>query len=108
MMQPPRRNPLVASDIAVQVQEWKIIDTPVGGYNPDWAIVRRNMMNKRNVYLVRETKGSANLDELFRESEVWKVTFGRKHFDAINVDYKVVKESDDLDNDEISLLIVPH
>jgi type III restriction enzyme len=95
-------------DLFLKLPSWFKIDTPVGGYNPDWAIVRRNMMNKRNVYLVRETKGSANLDELFRESEVWKVTFGRKHFDAINVDYKVVKESDDLDNDEISSLIVSH
>jgi type III restriction enzyme len=95
-------------DLFLKLPSWFKIDTPVGGYNPDWAIVRRNMINERNVYLVRETKGSANLDELFRESEVWKVTFGRKHFDAINVDYKVVKVSDDLDKDEISLLVVPN
>lgn len=95
-------------DLFLKLPSWFKIDTPVGGYNPDWAIVRRNVLNERKVYLVRETKGSTNLDELFRESEVWKVTFGRKHFDALNVDYKVVKESDDLDKDEISLLEVSH
>ena len=56
--------------------------------------------------MVRETKGTTNLDELFRESEVWKVVFGGKHFDAIGVNYKMVKDSDDLDKDEI-LKIAP-
>ena len=92
-------------DLFIKLPSWFKIDTPVGGYNPDWAIVRRDARDERRVYLVRETKGSTNLDDLFRESEVWKVTFGRKHFDAIDVDYKVVKESNDLDKDEIPKLI---
>ena len=91
-------------DLFIKLPSWFKVDTPVGGYNPDWAIVRRDARNERRVYLVRETKGSSNLDELFRESEVWKVTFGRKHFEAIDVDYKVVKESRDLDKDELSTL----
>jgi type III restriction enzyme len=91
-------------DLFLKLPSWFKIDTPVGGYNPDWAIVRRDAQNDRKIYLVRETKGSTNLDDLFRESEVWKVTFGRKHFDAINVDYKVVKESKDLDKDEFPKL----
>ena len=91
-------------DLFLKLPSWFKIDTPIGAYNPDWAIVRRDMSNERKVYLVRETKGTANLDDLFRESEVWKVTFGRKHFDAIHVDYKVVKESNDLDKDELSTL----
>ncbi|CAN2187375.1 COG3587 Restriction endonuclease [Candidatus Nanopelagicaceae bacterium] len=91
-------------DLFLKLPSWFKIDTPVGGYNPDWAIVRRDLRNERKIYLVRETKGTANLDELFRESEVWKVTFGRRHFEAINVDYKVVKESKDLDKDELPIL----
>ena len=91
-------------DLFLKLPSWFKIDTPVGGYNPDWAIVRRDTQNDRKIYLVRETKGSTNLDDLFRESEVWKVTFGRKHFDAIDVDYKVVKESKDLDKDEFPKL----
>lgn len=82
----------------VKLPGWYKVDTPVGGYNPDWAIVRRDGEGL-SLYLVRETKGSSNLDDLFREHEVWKVTFGRKHFDAINVDYKVVREAIELDMD---------
>ena len=63
--------------------------------------MRRDANNEPKLYLVRETKGTANLDELFRESEVWKVVFGGKHFEAIGVDYKMVKDSDDLDKDEV-------
>jgi type III restriction enzyme len=88
-------------DLFIKLPSWFKIDTPVGGYNPDWAIVRRDEHNDSKIYLVRETKGTTNLDELFRESEVWKVVFGGKHFDAIGVNYKMVKDSDDLDKDEI-------
>ena len=88
-------------DLFLKLPSWFKIDTPVGGYNPDWAIVRRDANNERKLHLVRETKGTTNLDELFRESEVWKVVFGGKHFEAIGVDYKMVKTSDDLDKDEI-------
>jgi hypothetical protein len=41
---------------------------------------------------------------LFRESEVWKVVFGGKHFESIDVDYKMVKEASDLDKDEYLIL----
>jgi type III restriction enzyme len=91
-------------DLFIKLPGWFKIDTPVGGYNPDWAIVRRNEENEKKVYLVRETKGTTNLDELFRESEVWKVVFGGKHFESIDVNYKMVKEASDLDKDEYLIL----
>jgi type III restriction enzyme len=91
-------------DLFIKLPGWFKIDTPVGGYNPDWAIVRRNNENETTVHLVRETKGTANLDELFRESEVWKVVFGGKHFESIDVNYKMVKEASDLDKDEYLIL----
>jgi type III restriction enzyme len=91
-------------DLFIKLPGWFKIDTPVGGYNPDWAIVRRNEENESSVYLVRETKGTTNLDELFREAEVWKVVFGGEHFKAIGVDYKMVKEASDLDKDEYLFL----
>lgn len=87
----------------VKLPGWYKVETPVGGYNPDWAIVRKDG-GGLSLYLVRETKGSSNLDDLFREHEVWKVTFGRKHFDAIDVDYKVVKEAVELDKDNPEVL----
>ena len=88
----------------VKLPGWYKVDTPVGGYNPDWAIVRKDESGT-SLHLVRETKGSSNLDDLFREAEVWKVTFGRKHFDAIGVDYKVVKEAIELDKDNPETLV---
>jgi type III restriction enzyme len=88
----------------VKLPGWFKVDTPVGGYNPDWAIVRRGG-DGTHVYLVRETKGSVNLDDLFREHEVWKVTFARGHFDSIGVDYRVVARVSDLDRDEKPVLM---
>ena len=94
-------------DLFIKLPGWFKIDTPVGGYNPDWAIVRRDEENVKSVYLVRETKGTTNLDELFREAEVWKVVFGGEHFKAIGVDYKMVKQASDLDKDEYVVLPGP-
>ena len=94
-------------ELFIKLPGWFKIDTPVGGYNPDWAIVRTNEVNERSVYLVRETKGTTNLDELFRESEVWKVVFGGEHFKAIGIDYKMVKQASDLDKDEYLVLPGP-
>jgi type III restriction enzyme len=88
----------------VKLPGWYKVDTPVGGYNPDWAIVRKEEKDV-SLYLVRETKGSSNLDDLFREHEVWKVSFGRRHFDAIGVDYKVVHRAKELDLDNPEVLV---
>ena len=38
-------------------------------------------------YLVRETKGTDDIEKLQWESEGWKIKFGKAHFDAIGVDY---------------------
>ena len=74
------------------------IDTPMGGtYNPDWAIVKEEN-GKEILYLVRETKFAGDnrntvLDEL-RTEEKLKIECGKKHFDAINVDFKVTTQKD--------------
>ena len=70
----------------VKLPEWFKVLTPLGGYNPDWAFVRDEAGNSR-VYLVRETKGTDDIEKLQWESEGWKIKFGRAHFRAIGVDY---------------------
>lgn len=55
------------------------IDTPLGTYNPDWAIVFKN---DRKLYLVAETKGTNRLDEISL-SEQLKIKAGEKHFASI-------------------------
>jgi type III restriction enzyme len=60
----------------------------MGTYNPDWAIVKEEE-GKDLLYLIRETKGNAELDQL-RGRERKEVDCGKAHFAALGVDYKVV------------------
>ena len=69
----------------MKLPAWFTVDTPIGPYNPDWAIV---FEDSERVYLVRETKGSADPEEL-RGREETKIRCAREHFDAIGVDYAV-------------------
>lgn len=68
------------------------IDTPIGTYNPDWAIVKHD---EDTVYLVRETKSTKNYEKL-RNSEAEKIRCGRKHFEALAADFDVVTSSRDI------------
>jgi len=52
------------------------ISTPLGPYNPDWAVV---FENDRRVYFVAETKSSL-LEPKRRPEENMKIECGRKHF----------------------------
>lgn len=75
-------------DLFVKLPQWFKIDTPVGDYNPDWAIVTNG---DRKLYFVRETKGSLD-DEKRRKEENDKIACGRKHFEAIDVDFDVTTD----------------
>ena len=59
------------------------IPTPVGAYNPDWAILKVEDGEER-IYMIRETK-STDSDLLLRGSEVDKIKCGRKHFESIGI-----------------------
>ena len=63
----------------------RTVDTPLGLYNPDWAIV---FEDTHRVYLVRETKGTLDADQR-RHDENVKIECARRHFAAIDVDYAV-------------------
>jgi type III restriction enzyme len=65
------------------------VETPIGTYNPDWAIVKHN---DETIYLVRETKSTKNFEKL-RNSEADKIKCGRKHFEAIGANFDVVTSS---------------
>ncbi len=58
------------------------IPTPVGNYNPDWAIVFDNPTFKY-VYFIAETKGSMSSMQL-REVEKAKIECAKKHFACLN------------------------
>ncbi len=67
------------------------IPTPVGNYNPDWAVVLDNK-DFKYIYFIAETKGSMSTTQL-KGVELAKIECARKHFQAIckdNVKYDVV------------------
>ncbi|RUT78428.1 type III restriction-modification system endonuclease [Ancylomarina longa] len=75
------------------------IPTPVGNYNPDWAISFKEGTIK-HVYFVAETKGSMSSMEL-REIEKVRIECARKFFDKLalangDVKYDVVNSYDKL------------
>jgi type III restriction enzyme len=59
-----------------------LIPTPVGDYNPDWAIAFKEGSVK-HIYFVAETKGSMSSMKL-REIERTKIECARKFFDEIS------------------------
>lgn len=69
-----------------KLPSWFIIPTPVGGYNPDWAVV---LEDDEKVYLIRETKTTHD-ESKRRQAENLKIKCGEAHFEAIGgVSYKV-------------------
>jgi len=71
------------------------INTPIGGYNPDWAIV---MKDEKRLYLVRETKFAEgkNREEILenlRPNEQIKIKCAKKHFELLGVDFKEITQS---------------
>jgi type III restriction enzyme len=76
----------------VKLPRWFEIETPIGKYNPDWAILKHN---DETLYLVRETKSTKDFLKL-RTTEADKVRCGQRHFDAIGTSFAVVTSADEV------------
>ena len=63
---------------------WFKIDTPLGSYNPDWAVLVE-LEGQPRLYFVMESKGSL-FSEALRISENAKIKCGREHFKALDSD----------------------
>src|SRR5690606_26734288 len=75
------------------------IKTPIGPYNPDWALIKKEDGEESKVYFVAETKDakSAKDRSLLRDKERMKIECAEKHFAVIdNVHYRVVGNARDL------------
>lgn len=75
------------------------IPTPVGNYNPDWAVVFDTKETKY-IYFIAETKGSMSTMDL-KKAEELRIEYARRHFAALNEDslkYDVVTTYQDLMN----------
>ena len=83
--------------VYVKLPDGFYISTPVGKYNPDWAIAFYEG-HVKHIYFVAETKGSMSTMQL-RDIESAKIHCAEEHFKAIsgeNVEYHVVKDYDEL------------
>ncbi len=73
-----------AVELYVKLPSGFYINTPMGKYNPDWAIAFREGSVK-HIYFVAETKGDTSELQL-REVEKAKIECARRHFSAISSD----------------------
>ena len=78
---------------------WFKVPTPLGSYNPDWAVLVEQDGDER-LYFVVETKSSLFTDDL-RDKESAKIECGKAHFQALAVgespaQYVVARTVDDV------------
>ena len=76
----------------IKLPSWFRVPTPIGDYNPDWAILKQN---GEIVYMIRETKSTKDKLKL-RLPETDKIVCGFKHFESIGVDYDVATNSSEI------------
>ena len=67
-----------------KLPDWFKINTPIGSYIPDWAVLVENDGDQK-LYFVLETKGNI-LAEALRPTEHAKIKCGYEHFKALNND----------------------
>ena len=72
-----------AVKVYAKLPGWFTIPTPLGPYNPDWAVLVDKDGTER-LYFVVETKSSLFTDDL-RDPEGAKIKCGAEHFKAIAV-----------------------
>ncbi len=72
-----------AIKVYAKLPGWFTVPTPIGTYNPDWAMLVEQDGDER-VYFVVETKASQSASDL-REAERDKIKCGKGHFDALKV-----------------------
>ena len=70
-----------AVKVFAKLPSWFKVSTPLGDYNPDWAVLVEDERQLR-LFFVVETKGETFLDAL-RPTEKAKIDCGEKHFKAL-------------------------
>lgn len=79
----------------IKLPPWFKVQTPLGTYNPDWAIVKQVYEDEQKLYLIRETKGTRDQLRL-RVGEGAKIYCGKQHFDVLNVNFNVVTDASEV------------
>jgi type III restriction enzyme len=88
-----------AVKVYAKLPGWFRVPTPLGTYNPDWAVLVE-VDGAEKLYFVVETKSSL-FDEDLRDKESAKIKCGKAHFEALSVGenpatYMVARNIDDL------------
>jgi type III restriction enzyme len=88
-----------AIKVYAKLPGWFKIPTPLGTYNPDWAVLVDKPEGER-LYLVVETKSGLFTDDL-RDKESARINCGKAHFQALAVGaspatYMVARSVDDV------------
>ena len=88
-----------AIKVYAKLPGWFTVPTPLGTYNPDWAVLVERDGSER-LYFVVETKSGLFTDEL-RDKERAKIKCGKAHFKALEVGetparYVVARSVDDV------------
>ena len=79
-----------AIKLYVKLPSWFKIPTPLGSYNPDWAVVTVDDDGQDKLYFVVETKGSLMALDI-RTGESDKIDCGVRHFEALEAGQNPVK-----------------
>ena len=69
----------------IKLPSWFKIPTPLGTYNPDWALFIRDDTEDEKLYFVAETK-TDKTSHSTNSKEAAKIQCGKAHFDAIGND----------------------
>ncbi len=79
----------------IKLPDWFVIQTPIGTYNPDWALIFKN---DKRLYFVAETKSfPEGSTENLRRNELLMIDCGIAHFAEFeDVEYKQVKKLSEL------------
>ncbi len=88
-----------AVKVYAKLPGWFKVPTPLGSYNPDWAVLV-DVDGAERLYFVAETKGSLFTEDL-RDKESAKIECGKVHFKSLAVSdkpalYIVARTVDDL------------
>jgi type III restriction enzyme len=82
--------------VYAKLPDWFKIDTPLGTYNPDWAVMWKDK-DEEKLFFVVESKASTGLFDL-RPKEQAKIDCGKKHFTAIGSEMIVATSVEDVKN----------
>ena len=74
--------------VYAKLPSWFKVDTPLGSYNPDWAVLF-DIDGRERLYFVVESK-ETHIEEFLRKEAQGKIKCGRAHFAALNTDAQFI------------------